>query len=546
MAAACDCGVSSDAGPDVSAANALCPQRPPPKVAVCIVGGARTFPREQAWRSLRRHLVEAYGGRGLAKPAPDVFLHLKLVDDDAKSQKEWRFDPLHQPAAAACSAACAFRPTSVVLLTNGTHEGPASPAALTRGCFRSGFFAHREHAMRAVSQWSGFAACHASVLAHEVAHSSGRYDVVVLTRPDTVWYTPVQPHCSLTMQAADGRALTVIHRGPARWNATLEWLLLMPRRHAERILTTAKVFDECRPGEACCGISRSEDLLSYALSRAGRYRQQPFGVDILRDARHAHMRNAGCAQFDVMGFSSMAQCRAIMYGERWEASAPDSAPASSTARRPSTHGAPSGHAPRLAPPRPSTASWHSSSSSQQQLPPSHRHQLHQGHQGRVEGRMGRDHHHEQPRSAATHHLPPHGRRAHTDTSPATPTAATASDAAPSAASASSVGVTTAEASAAVAPHASRAGGAEADGKWRAIATEGADSSHRAASAPHACASSSNATVAAFLAGPVRSLLQPSVHVSMAEHFWGGFGGERVLFARLYDVGTLDAPTRRRL
>jgi hypothetical protein len=72
-------------------------------VAVCIVGGARTFAREQAWRSLKRHLIESYGGRGLSGSTPAVFFHLKLVDDDPKSQKEWRFDPLHQAAADVCS-----------------------------------------------------------------------------------------------------------------------------------------------------------------------------------------------------------------------------------------------------------------------------------------------------------------------------------------------------------------------------------------------------------------------------------------------------------
>ena len=46
-------------------------------------------------------------------------------------------------------------------------------------------------------------------------------------------------------------------------------------------------------GERCCGISRSEDLLHFALLRAGRYQHLPFGVDILRNARHAAMRNAG-------------------------------------------------------------------------------------------------------------------------------------------------------------------------------------------------------------------------------------------------------------
>ena len=53
-------------------------------------------------------------------------------------------------------------------------------------------------------------------------------------------------------------------------------------------------------------------------------------------------------------------------------------------------------------------------------------------------------------------------------------------------------------------------------------------------------------VAAFLAGPVRSLLVLSVHRTMRTLFYDAFGGRRVLFARLYDAQLLDASHRRRL
>ena len=53
-------------------------------------------------------------------------------------------------------------------------------------------------------------------------------------------------------------------------------------------------------------------------------------------------------------------------------------------------------------------------------------------------------------------------------------------------------------------------------------------------------------VAAFLAGPVRSLLRPAVHRTVATQFWGAFGGVRVLFARLYDTAALDTSERAQL
>jgi hypothetical protein len=135
----------------------------------------------------------------------------------------------------------------------------------------------------------------------------------MLSRPDLVWYEGVQPHCLHDGLLSDG-GTTVIHRGPVRWNSTLEWLLLMPRRHAASILTTASAFDSCARGEPCCAVSRSEELLSYALSRVGRWTHVPFGVEILRSAQHAAIRNAGCMQPEALGFGSFELCRAVVYG----------------------------------------------------------------------------------------------------------------------------------------------------------------------------------------------------------------------------------------
>jgi hypothetical protein len=176
----CDCASPLDPPPDSRPANALCPNRPPPRVAVCIAGAVRTFPQPQAWRSIKRNLIEVFGGVGLAATSPDVYLDLKLLDDAPKTQKEWRFDSLSHgiddPAGAVCRAACAFHPVHLTL-RNGSHTGPARPAAAERGCFTSGFFGHRENLLRAVSQWSSFSACHTRLSAHEARHAS-TYDVM--------------------------------------------------------------------------------------------------------------------------------------------------------------------------------------------------------------------------------------------------------------------------------------------------------------------------------------------------------------------------------
>ncbi|KAL3907638.1 MAG: hypothetical protein SGPRY_010100 [Prymnesium sp.] len=299
---ACECAA---ARLDARASNALCAS-PPPRVAHCIAGAARTFPEQRAWRSLRRNLVEAFGGVGLSSDSPDVFFQMKLLDDAPKAQREWSFSPINHASAlpALCDAACAFSPRGLSLL-NASHAGPLSPPARARGCFTSGFFANPHNLARAVSQWSSFAGCLTS-LADAEAEARAKYDVVVLTRPDCVWYGAVRPFCQHDL----GR--TSVHRGPARWNSTLEWLLIMPRAQAEVILSAGALFERCQPQQRCCSISRSEDLLRHALLSAGPYEQLPFGVDILRPAHHAHMRNAGCSQPEVLGFRSFEHCRAII------------------------------------------------------------------------------------------------------------------------------------------------------------------------------------------------------------------------------------------
>ena len=272
----CDC--PSTPPPDSSAGNALCPNRPPPRVAHCVVGAARTFATDQAALSLRHHLVEDFGGRGLTSSAPDVFFHMKLVDDVPKSQKEWAFKQLSVRGGAVCRQACRFAPRAVTLL-NASHSGPAAAGR----CLRSGFFAKPENRARAVSQWHGFAACLDMVEAREAAAGS-TYDVVVLARPDLVWYRGVGPHC------AHDLTRTTIHRGKPGWNSRLEWLLLMPRAQAAAILRTAHLFESCTPQQPrCCAISRSEDLLEYALHSAGPYDELPFGIDILRHASEVHL-----------------------------------------------------------------------------------------------------------------------------------------------------------------------------------------------------------------------------------------------------------------
>ena len=193
---------------------------------------------------------------------------------------------------------------------------------------------------------------------------------------------PHPPTCA----TADSQRLDPVTPGPPRWNSTLEWLMLMPRKHASAILTTASVFESCEPGKRCCGISRSEDLLSLALSRAGRWRHEPFGVDILRGAQHATMRNAGCMQPETLGFDSFERCRQVVYG------LPDGAPVVAPAR--------AAHALKAPPHGVRAASLAS------RAPPQHQ----QARSSPASSSSKRDHHHGGHAPHGTTRRPPHSGR----------------------------------------------------------------------------------------------------------------------------------------
>ena len=142
---------------------------------------------------LRRNLVEGLGGVGLAagSTAPDVHFHLKTIDDEPKKkQQEWHFDRLDVSRAGVCAAACAFAPTSLELLA-AAHAGPPHAAARKRGCFGAGFWKDEANLDRAVSQWSSFAACGASIRRprRPPAASTRRWRSRV---PDLVWYSPAR------------------------------------------------------------------------------------------------------------------------------------------------------------------------------------------------------------------------------------------------------------------------------------------------------------------------------------------------------------------
>ena len=318
----CDCAPSPP--PDARAANALCPNRRPPRVAVCVVGGAPRLSRSRRGARCGATWSRASAaGLAAGSTAPDVHFHLKTIDDEPKKkQQEWHFDRL-DVSRAACArrrarsrrrrSSCSRRRTpgrrtprrgSAAALarasgrTRPTSTAPSrSGAASRRAARRSGAPRGRRPPVRGGG-------------AHAARPRVVRLGPAVL---------PAGPH------ADDG--------APRPRQVELD-----PRVAAADAAQSRRVaaghrdaLDRCAPGERCCAITRSEDLLLHALNTVGRWRHIPFAIDILRDTHHAGMRNAGCAQPDALGFASTAACKRIVFGQAGGAGEPvsvaDAAPA---------------------------------------------------------------------------------------------------------------------------------------------------------------------------------------------------------------------------
>ena len=260
--------------------QSACADRPPataPRTAVCITGAARSFSSPLVLAGLRHHLLPALG------PRVRLFMQLKSLDSD---KREGWFGQYRQHRENVSSVGAMLRALrspwlarlsgeATIIDGNGSYLGPELGQKGVHGTMPrivpfddSMHIAYRpggecatymqRYRERQLLMYLGMEWCHRAIVRHEAARDV-RFDAVMLTRPDLVWWTPPTLWC----QWDPGRT-TVLSAKIRETGSDQVWSV--PRDHAKTFLGLADRLRSCTV-QACC--ADAESIQSRVVAKAG-------------------------------------------------------------------------------------------------------------------------------------------------------------------------------------------------------------------------------------------------------------------------------------
>ena len=226
------------------AADLVCASyQPRPTVAVCLSGHARTLVQPLVYRTIKGHLVDAFGGDAT------VVADLKLRDESGEGplahvdadEARVRHALAHIGVADRDTIIRATGPPDTVPPCNATtgmvRFSPTTPQKDERGIMVWPTHMGSSRAYYSLlGQLRNRANCHALIERAEASRGGGRFDVVMVSRPDLVWSFPVRPYCLWNLSQ------------PLRKH---DWFYFLPRREMDAALQ--------RPLETMLGCSRRWD-----------------------------------------------------------------------------------------------------------------------------------------------------------------------------------------------------------------------------------------------------------------------------------------------
>ena len=225
------------------AADLVCASyQPRPTVAVCLSGHARTLVQPLVYRTIKGHLVDAFGGDAT------VVADLKLRDESGEGplahvdadEARVRHALAHIGVADRDTIIRATGPPDTVPPCNATtgmvRFSPTTPQKDERGIMVWPTHMGSSRAYYSLlGQLRNRAHCHALIERAEASRGGGRFDVVMVSRPDLVWSFPVRPYCLWNLSQ------------PLRKH---DWFYFLPRREMDAALQ--------RPLETMLGCSPCE------------------------------------------------------------------------------------------------------------------------------------------------------------------------------------------------------------------------------------------------------------------------------------------------
>ena len=207
---------------------------PPPRVAVCMAGAARTLTRPHVRDSIAR-MLRTLGGARI-----DLFASLVLRDVEPKRQQGWAASSVDTNEGAV-RAALAKLGARAVVVRNASASGSV---AHNPRCPLDGWLAAKPaNERRTFGQWRTVGRCVPLIEAAEAADGV-QYSHIVRTRPDLFWAADHPPLGALDPAAAyyDARPLTPFAQG---WHGEkpppqADWHFFAPRAAA---LAAMRLYD---------------------------------------------------------------------------------------------------------------------------------------------------------------------------------------------------------------------------------------------------------------------------------------------------------------
>ena len=276
---------------------------PPPRIAFCIGGAARSFATPLVLTLLRHNLVAALGGSNESR----LFLQLKAVDSDKLQMSGTTSFWKHNESTMANLAAALEAPwlgslVGEAMLLDG-NGAPAEPKGEARQelvvspnaevwrhfrarscsvnatvqpcCHRDPYLDQGNNEERLLLHHLSLLWCRGAIERYEMTAGEA-FDLVVYSRPDLVWWKPILPWCAWPSERS---MLACTEPG-------CDMAYVAPRLHMERLFTTALQHRDCDSTSfrtrvySCC--STSEFLTRHATRAVGNRSAIPIA------AEHSH------------------------------------------------------------------------------------------------------------------------------------------------------------------------------------------------------------------------------------------------------------------
>ena len=267
-----------------SASKCRSASAPPPRIAYCIGGAARSFATPLVLTLLRHNLITALGGSNESR----LFLQLKVGDSDKLGMSSTASFMKHNESttanlAAALDVEAPWLGSLVgeAMLIDG-NGAPAEPEGTSRQelvvapnaevwsqyrarscsvnvtvnatvqpcCNREPYLDQANNEERLLLHHLSLLWCRGAIERYEAA-AGAAFDLVVFSRPDLVWWKPIIPWCAWPSERS---MLACTDPG-------CDMAYVAPRLHMERLFTTALQHRDCASTsfrtrvESCCGAS---------------------------------------------------------------------------------------------------------------------------------------------------------------------------------------------------------------------------------------------------------------------------------------------------